>query len=64
MRTDSILLLIGNGDGKLTIKEKVRKLNIGDKVIFMGVRNDVNKLMQAMDVFIFPSLYEGLGLLQ
>lgn len=61
IRTDSILLLIGSGDGELTIKEKVRKLNIEDKVIFMGVRNDVNKLMQAMDVFIFPSLYEGLG---
>lgn len=60
IRTDSILLLIGSGDGKLTIKEKVRKLNIEDKVIFMGVRNDVNKLMQAMDVFVFPSLYEGL----
>ena len=60
IRTDSILLLIGNGDGKLTIKEKVRKLNIEDKVIFMGVRNDVNNLMQAMDAFVFPSLYEGL----
>lgn len=60
IRTDSILLLIGSGDGKLTIKEKVRKLNIEDKVIFMGVRNDVNNLMQAMDAFVFPSLYEGL----
>lgn len=60
IRTDSILLLIGSGDGKLTVIEKVRKLNIENKVIFMGVRNDVNKLMQAMDVFVFPSLYEGL----
>lgn len=60
IRTDSILLLIGCGNGELTIKEKVKKLNIENKVIFMGVRNDVNKLMQAMDVFVFPSLYEGL----
>lgn len=60
IRTDSILLLIGCGNGELTIKDKVKKLNIEDKVIFMGVRNDVNKLMQAMDGFVFPSLYEGL----
>lgn len=60
IRTDSILLLIGSGNGELTIKEKVKKLNIEDKIIFMGVRNDVNKLMQAMDIFVFPSLYEGL----
>ena len=57
---DAILLLIGSGDGESAIKEKVKKLNIEDKVIFLGVRNDVNMLMQAMDVFVFPSLYEGL----
>ena len=60
IKNDSILLLIGSGGGESFIKEKVEELGMEDKVIFMGLRNDVNKLMQAMDVFVFPSLYEGL----
>ena len=35
-------------------------MGIQDQVIFAGVRSDVSRLMQAMDVFVFPSLYEGL----
>lgn len=54
------LLLVGDGDGRKQIQEKVSKSEIAEKVIFTGVRADVNKLMQAMDVFAFPSLYEGL----
>ena len=37
-------------------------MGLSDKVIFTGVRSDVNDLMQGMDVFLFPSLYEGLGI--
>ena len=54
------LLLIGDGDGKQKIQEKVSKLEIQERVIFAGVRSDVSKLLQAMDIFVFPSLYEGL----
>ena len=42
------------------MEQKVRDLQIENKVIFTGVRSDVNDLMQGMDVFLFPSLYEGL----
>lgn len=56
------LLLVGDGDGKKEIEAKVKRLGIQDKVIFTGVRDDVNRLLQAMDVFLFPSLYEGLGI--
>ena len=35
-------------------------MNIRDRIIFTGVRSDVSRLIQAMDVFVFPSLYEGL----
>lgn len=56
-----MLLLIGEGSLKQHIKEKVTKLDLEDKVIFLGKRNDVNELYQVMDVFVFPSLYEGLG---
>ena len=34
--------------------------DLDEKIIFTGVRSDVNELLQAMDVFIFPSFYEGL----
>ena len=53
------LLLVGDGEGKTQIQEKVKKLNLEAKVIFAGVRSDVPDLLQAMDVFVFPSLYEG-----
>ena len=54
------LVLIGTGELENLIKEKVKKYELEDKVIFLGFRSDVNELMQAMDIFLFPSLYEGL----
>ncbi len=56
----AVLLLVGDGELKLLIKQKVNKLGLEERVIFTGVRSDVSELMQAMDVFVFPSLYEGL----
>ena len=57
---NTYLILVGEGDLKKSIIEKVKELHLEDHVIFTGVRSDVNKLLQAMDVFLFPSLYEGL----
>ena len=57
---NSYLMLIGEGDLKASIIEKVKELHLEDYVIFTGLRSDVNELLQAMDVFLFPSLYEGL----
>lgn len=56
------LLLVGKGKLENNIREKIKKDNIEDKVIFAGFRNDANKLFNAMDIFVFPSLFEGLGL--
>ena len=53
-------MLVGDGDLRPEIEQKVRDLGLSEKVIFTGVRSDVNDLMQGMDVFLFPSLYEGL----
>lgn len=53
------LLLVGDGEGRDKIEEKAKFLGLEDKVIFTGVRSDVPDLFQAMDVFVFPSLYEG-----
>jgi len=57
---DSKLLLIGQGQLKEYIEQKVKKLGLKDSVIFLGQREDVNELYNAMDVFLLPSLYEGL----
>lgn len=55
-----VLLLVGDGELKEEIETKVRDANLTDNVRFLGVRSDVNKLMLAMDLFLLPSLYEGL----
>lgn len=54
------LMLVGDGEGRKGIENKVKKQGLQDDVFFMGVRKDVPELLQAMDVFVFPSLYEGL----
>ena len=58
--SNAILLLVGGGEDVPRMQAKARELGIADHVRFMGVRSDVADLMQAMDVFVFPSLYEGL----
>lgn len=57
---NSILLLAGQGPLMEDIKNKVKDLNLDDNVKFLGQRNDANELYQAFDVFLLPSLYEGL----
>ncbi len=60
-RDDAVLVLIGIGELMEAMKQKADDLGIADKIIFAGFRDDRNKLMQAMDSFLFPSLYEGLS---
>lgn len=57
---DAILLLIGGGELCPEIKKKVESIGLGEKVLFLGVRKDVPQLLNAMDIFLMPSLYEGL----
>lgn len=59
---DSVLLLIGDGDEKKSIENTVLELGLQDKVRLLGSRKDTDDLLQAMDIFLFPSLYEGLGI--
>lgn len=60
-KKDACLLLIGKGELEEEIKQGVRDLDVEDQVYFLGVRSDIPDLLQAMDVFFFPSLWEGLG---
>lgn len=57
---NTILLLAGEGPLKEEIEQKAKDLNLEKSVKFLGQRKDANKLYQAMDAFILPSLYEGL----
>lgn len=62
LRPDAQLLLVGNGPLEEKLKQQTRQLGLQDHVRFLGVRADVADVMQAMDVFVLPSLYEGLSL--
>lgn len=57
----SKLLLVGDGELRGKIEAKITALELNDKVIITGMRNDISKLMSAMDLLIFPSKFEGLG---
>lgn len=56
------LLLIGDGSLRPEIEQQATSLGLKNRTIFAGVRPDVPRLMQAMDAFLLPSLFEGLGL--
>lgn len=59
-RPGSKLLLVGNGEMELEIKALVEKLGLGKDVIFTGSVNNVQDYLSAMDLFVFPSYWEGL----
>ncbi|PFL17451.1 glycosyl transferase family 1 [Bacillus cereus] len=59
-RPKSILLLVGDGPLRVEMEKKVEKLNLTNRVKFLGIRSDINRLLQAFDIFVFPSIYEGL----
>lgn len=59
---DSALLLISDGPYRKKLEEKVKRLNIAEKVKFLGFRDDISELLLAMDCFVFPSIHEGFPL--
>ena len=59
-REDSVLLLAGDGPLMESVKEKVSQMGLNDCVIFLGSVQGMERYYQAMDIFILPSLYEGL----
>ena len=62
IKSNSVLIFVGDGELEDEIKNKARKMGIANEIRFLGVRSDVKYLMQAMDIFLFPSFYEGLGI--
>lgn len=56
------LILVGDGTELNSVKSKVNSLELENNVIFTGSQENVNEYMDMFDVFLFPSLYEGLGI--
>lgn len=61
-KNNSVLLLVGDGSLKSQIEKRISDMGLTESVIFTGVREDVETIFQVMDLFVFPSLYEGLGI--
>lgn len=58
---NAVMLLVGEGHLLKTTKELCKEKNINGRVIFTGLRTDIPQLLSAMDCFLFPSFFEGLG---
>lgn len=57
---NSLLLIAGDGPLKIEIENKIKELKLENNVKLLGRRNDINKLLNAADVYLMPSLYEGM----
>lgn len=60
IQPNAVLMLIGEGELESQMRQYSEKLGISDKVIFAGLRSDLGRWYAAMDVFVMPSLFEGL----
>ena len=59
-KDNAVLLLVGVGEEQSKIYNKVEKYGMLEDVKFLGLRDDIPQLLQAFDIFLFPSMYEGL----
>ena len=59
---DVKLILVGEGSLRKELENLTREYNISDRVHILGIRDDINVMLHSMDVFVFPSIFEGLGL--
>jgi glycosyltransferase EpsF len=57
-----VLLLVGDGPLKHRINDEAKRLGILDNIRFLGVRSDIPNIMNSFDIFLFPSIYEGFGI--
>lgn len=62
INNNAVLLLVGDGEERKNIENKISNLGIKNDVILLGDRNDVSELLQTIDLFVFPSYWEGFGI--
>jgi len=56
------MIFMGKGSIEEDMKNKAKSLNLENNISFLGVRTDVNEILNAVDIFVFPSKFEGLGI--
>lgn len=61
-RDNAVLLLVGNGPNLDKIKQKIEEHPYQNRIIYYGITDNVTELYSAMDVFVLPTKYEGLGI--
>lgn len=61
LNSDSVLLLIGEGHLRTNMESLVKAKGMEKSILFLGTRSDIPELLSAMDLFLFPSLFEGLS---
>ena len=64
MKTNSnaVLLIVGGGELENELKKKALECGLAEYIIFLGMRDDVERVIQCFDVFVFTSKYEGFGM--
>lgn len=62
LNAESKLLLVGEGSLKKELEEKAKEFGIAKKVLFLGRRDDTEKIYSAMDIFVMPSWFEGFSI--
>lgn len=60
INNNAVLLLVGDGELKDEVINKVEKLELSNNIFFLGVRKDIPDILSAMDIFVFPSYFEGM----
>ena len=60
-RKNAFLLMVGDGSEKKRIEEKLKKARLDDSYLILSNRSDMPDLMATMDIFVFPSRFEGVG---
>ena len=62
IQENSILLLVGEGEDRAKLERKIKKYELDHKIKMLGLQSDVSKILQGSDIFVMPSLFEGLSL--
>ncbi len=59
---NAVLISVGSGEMEQDVRRHAEDIDISNNIIFLGIRLDISEILQAADVFLFPSLYEGLSI--
>lgn len=60
INSHALLFFVGDGELKEIIKNRIKELDLENNIRMLGIRRDINEILQAMDAFLLPSLHEGL----